>query len=638
MQIEPYNRPAAPIVQPPQPLALNYYASQTDHRDELSFRQILSIIRRRILVIAGVAVAVTGSIWAWTLTRPSIYQSGFQVLIEPAINLNRPQEFLLFGPQSSFDYATQIEVMRSPEMLAPTVKALQRIYPGFSHGELIAGLSISQTLDPDQRPTKILMISYQDQDPEKVKRVLDQLAADYLQYSINLRQVSLQQGVKFVEERLPELRRRVNQLQRALADFRQQYSLLDPESRGAQISGQLNSIETQQQDTEVQLKQAETLYATLQQQVGQRDPAAAIAATSLSESSRYQSLLNQIQQIESQIATESVRFQPSSPNIQALVEKRERLLPLLQQEGLRVLGRNRPAGANGNLTAITLDLNKQLVNTANQIEVLRRRSIVLAETEARLKREFDLVPALARRYTDLQRELKVATDSLNRFLSTREDLQIEASQRALPWQIIVPPVKPSVPISPNVPRNLGVGVAAGLVLGFGAALLAEKLDNVFHTANELKDSTRLPLLGIIPYQKALPKVAVSMQPRLRDSEGQWMAAQTGQSIAVEQAPGADSERRDAYTPSPFTDAFRTVYANLRFLGSDAPVQSIVIGSAVPGDGKSTVAVNLAHAAAAMGQRVLLVDADLRRPQVHSIMGVPNIRGLSNLLFSDLGVE
>ncbi len=643
MQIEPYAQPTMPVVQQPQPLALNYYTSQAYDRDELSFKNLFNIVRRRVLVIAGVAIAVTSAIWAWTLTRPSVYQSGFQILIEPAINLSRPQEFLLFGPQSNFDYATQIEVMRSPEMLAPTVKALQKTYPGFSHGELVTGLSISQVLDPEGRITKILLISYQDGDPDKIERVLEQLSQDYLQYSIQLRQVSLQQGVKFVEERLPELRRRVSQLQQSLESFRQQYSILDPDTRGGQISGQINQIETQRQDTDAQLKQAESLYAVLQRQVGQSDPAAAIAASSLSESSRYQSLLNQIQQIEAQIAAESVRFQPDSPNIEVLMEKRERLLPLLQQEGLRVLGNSSRTDANGNLTAITLDLNKQLVTTANQIEVLRRRNAVLTETEARLKQEFDLVPSLARRYTDLQRELKVATDSLNRFLSTREDLQIEASQRALPWQVIVPPARPGVPISPNVPRNLAMGVAAGLVLGLAAAFLAEKLDNVFHSANELKDSTRLPLLGIIPYQKSPFKVPLITQFRALHGGGQLPPSRSGQAVTLEQPTAAtsspaESDELDAYVPSPFSDAFRTVYANLRFLGSDAPIQSVVIGSAVPADGKSTVAVNLAHAAAAMGQRVLLVDADLRRPQVHGIVGIPNIRGLSNLLFSDINSD
>ncbi|MFB8789859.1 MAG: CpsD/CapB family tyrosine-protein kinase [Potamolinea sp.] len=86
-----------------------------------------------------------------------------------------------------------------------------------------------------------------------------------------------------------------------------------------------------------------------------------------------------------------------------------------------------------------------------------------------------------------------------------------------------------------------------------------------------------------------------------------------------------------YKASPFLESFRSLHTNIRFLGSDTPIHSIVISSGTPADGKSTVAVNLAQAAAAMGQRVLLVDADLRRPQVHKILGLENQDGLSNVI-------
>ena len=85
------------------------------------------------------------------------------------------------------------------------------------------------------------------------------------------------------------------------------------------------------------------------------------------------------------------------------------------------------------------------------------------------------------------------------------------------------------------------------------------------------------------------------------------------------------------------EAFRSLHTNIHFLASDTPISSLVISSAEHGDGKSTVAINLAQAAAAMGQRVLLVDADLRRPQVHTLLGLPNEQGLSNIVFTDLPV-
>ncbi len=91
-------------------------------------------------------------------------------------------------------------------------------------------------------------------------------------------------------------------------------------------------------------------------------------------------------------------------------------------------------------------------------------------------------------------------------------------------------------------------------------------------------------------------------------------------------------------PSVFQEAFRTLNANIRLLNMENPINSLVISSALPGDGKSTVASHLARAAAAMGQRVLLIDADLRCPEIHNMMGLLNDLGLSSVIIDGIPIE
>jgi capsular exopolysaccharide synthesis family protein len=150
--------------------------------------------------------------------------------------------------------------------------------------------------------------------------------------------------------------------------------------------------------------------------------------------------------------------------------------------------------------------------------------------------------------------------------------------------------------------------------------MVERLDNVFHSPDELKDRTKLPLLGVIPYSKQLKEImpAVTLADKMPEPE--------------DAVPKKGNRRQPQwYKASPFLESFRSLHTNIRFLGSDTPIHSIVISSATPGDGKSTVSVHLAQAAAAMGQRVLLVDADLRLPQVHKVLGLDNHIGLSNVI-------
>jgi capsular exopolysaccharide synthesis family protein len=150
-------------------------------------------------------------------------------------------------------------------------------------------------------------------------------------------------------------------------------------------------------------------------------------------------------------------------------------------------------------------------------------------------------------------------------------------------------------------------------------LLAEKMDRVFHSPDELKDSTGLPILGRIPFEKKL----------------KGRTTNPGAENALE----FEFERRSyGYSASPFLEAFRSLHANLHFLTPDHPIRSLAISSAVPGDGKSTTATFLAQAAAAMGQRVLLVDADLRRSQIHVATDLPNVWGLSNVISSEINAD
>ncbi|HAX88723.1 MAG TPA: protein tyrosine kinase [Cyanobacteria bacterium UBA11370] len=603
--------------------------------NDVDLRWLWGIIKRRILVIFGVAIAVTAGVGWWTFHQEPKYEGKFNLLVEPVAEPNKLDQLnqvpgLADANVQTFnlDYDTQIEVLRSPEVLEPFIKQISTKYPDVSYESLIGE---NKLIIRRLKETKILEISYQDTDPKKIQFLLFELAKIYLRYSFQERQSDLSQGIRFVEGQLPELRQRVDKLQEQLQQFRQQYNLLDPEQQAKQLSEQVRTLEQQRLDTQLNLNNARTLYRTLQGQLG-LPTNQAIAASYLSEAPRYQQLLNQLQDVEIKLATESARFLGENPTIERLQEQRRNLLPLLQNEAQQVLGRNL---SNSVLTtdslsspsSLRLDLTGQFVEAANQIQVLEIQQSALALAGNRLNQQVKQMPFIARKYTDLQRELNVATDSLNRFLAARETLQIDAAQKTLPWKLLSKPKEPKEPILPQPEQNLILAAIAGLFLGVGAALLAEQFDNVFRSPEELKDSTRLPLLGVIPFQKEL-KQALAGLTLISHSNGK----------SPEQSISTNGHKSDWYVASPFLEAFRSLHANIRLLGADTPTSSLIISSPRQADGKSTVAAHLAQAAAAMGQRVLLVDADLRRPQIHEYLGLPNPHGLSNVLANEVKLE
>ncbi len=605
-----------------------YTTGLSEDEDKFDLRKILAVARRRLIIIAGVAIAVSSGVASKVLKQVPNYEGKFQLLVGPVSgedqvdkltqSLSQNAGIKVQGP----DYETQIQVLWSPQVISPILKNIQARYPEIDYDTLRSKLAISRLAE-----TKILEVRYQDSDPEKIQFILKELAEGYVKYSQVEQRNSVKQGLEFVNTQTKELQDRVKSLQQKIQELRENYRIVDPETQGTLLTNRISEVVQQRQEAQTQLDESKQLYVELQSQLGQLGvtPDQAIAATALSEGPRYQELLDKLTELDTKIATESARFTEENPIVQRLVEERERLLPLIEKEASTVIG-NSTSGVPSDApslaspSSIRQDLTQKLVETTNQIELLEIRTREIAAAENLLNQQITNLPAIARRYTDYQRDLKVATESLGRFLAVRETLQIEESQKTPPWQKLSEPKQPEAPISPNVPRGLVLSAIAGLLAGAGAGLLAEKLDKVFHSPDELKDSTGLPVLGTIPFTKELK------------------ARRTKPGEATPDPIEFQGRSYGGYSASPLLEAFRSLNANLQFLSPDQPIRSLVLSSSVPADGKSTVATYLAQAAAAMGQRVLLVDADLRRPQVHVRTDLPNVWGLSNVISSEINVD
>ncbi|MBE9061349.1 polysaccharide biosynthesis tyrosine autokinase [cf. Phormidesmis sp. LEGE 11477] len=543
------------------------------------------------------------------LQQEKVFRGQFRMLVEP-VNASDDLSDLtsILATQntrrSGLDYATQVQVLRSPELMEPVLEELQQTYPTLSYPTLLRNLQISR---PGE--TKILEVSYLGSDPVQIQVVLDFLAQTYLEYSLKERQTNLRQGINFVESQLPDLQARVDTLQDQLEAFRRQANFITPETQSGSVTQQAGEIASQRMALNQQQREAEQAFSSLQETSG--------ALATLENAPIYQQLLGEMRAIEVRIAEELTRFEPGSLPIRVLEEQRENILPLLNQEAQRVMSAEQAAAIN-------------------RLEMLAAQNEILEDVEQTGFERLNALPSLIREYTDLQRELEVSTAALTRFRSTQQSLAIEAAQTEIPWQIIEAPTQPKNPISPDLERSLLTGMVISVLLGLGAALLLEKLDNVYHTVDELKAATKLPLLGALPTNQTLK------DSRTPGRSGLAKIADRVSRIP-QSLPSAFGRQSIGYgyggnSDSSFLEALRVLYTNIRMLSSDQPIRSILLSSAQPAEGKSTIAANLAQVATAMGQRVLIVDIDLRKPQVHDRLDIPNEVGLSNLITDSLPLK
>jgi capsular exopolysaccharide synthesis family protein len=596
--------------------SLQFFSPKPSDKPELDLKKIWDVVRRRKFFVGTVATILFTTTMAWSITRKPIYMSTFRILIEPEKNAKMREAHPLIPTDimggSSVNFMTLTQVLKSSRVIQPLYDSLLKDYPTLTLDEFFRGLSVNRI-----RETEILEISYLDQDPNRGLAIAERLSKTYLDYGREVRSRNLQQGIGFVDKQLTELFQRVDQIQGKLEAFRRSNQIVNPEDRAAYLTQLAGGIETEQRSVQAKLAEARGLYAKLRQQVGST-PEAAIAASALSESKTFQALRLQLQEIETQISTMSQRLTPDSPPLQALQQRREGIVEQLQRESQKTLQPTGMQQAAGNLSGALVDLNRQLVVVSNEINALEAKNRSLIASAREVQSGLGTIPALVRQNVNLQRELKVANDSLDRFLASRENLQVEVAQNDQPWQMIATPAQRPAPVFPTIPQTAALGLIGSALLSILAGMLVDKLDDVLYSADDLKQGVKFPLLSVIPFYRNVADLSLPAISSLRHVSASDQITQT---FAVDLSEEA----------AIFREAFRSLYLNISVLNPTNPVHSIVVTSALASDGKSTVSLNMALAAAIMGQRVLIVDADLYRSNVHRKARVSNEQGLSQCL-------
>jgi len=577
-----------------------------DQEGGLQLGRFVAAIRRNVLILVGIATVTASAAVLKAMTDTPVYRADLELLTPPTTLesqiISTLNDDALSSQSEVVDVAiddTKLKILKSPRVMEPIIADIQQRYPEVTYRQVIRNLNIS----PDSTKN-ILTISYTSLDPEQVTYVLEIVSAAYLRYSLENRQNAIFRGIDFVDEQLPVARDRVEQLEEDLEQLRQRANLIDPLVQGEQLSQQAAQFSAEQLDLKVQIRQAQSIYQNLQAELAEGEEFAATSA--LAESGRYQTLLDQLLQLDSQLAEELTLYLEDSPEIEVLEERRANLQPLLEREGQRV--------------------QRQV---ENYILELQDRDRALAITIESLNQQIKGLSTTTREYNNIQRELDIATANLNQFLTKREALRIDAAQRQTPWEILTPPSEPRASVA-DARRNLLLGGVLGLMLGSGVAVLVDRISGKIYTLEELRQATRLPILGTIPHEKLLESgsslaTSLNQLSQLGFGTNLWGAA--------------SQQSHDKYAVnSPFFEAFRILSTNIQLSSPDQQIGSLAISSAIPNMGKSTITFHLAHAMAATGRKVLMVDTDLRRPTLHRLCSVSNDVGLSNYATGEFDLQ
>ncbi|WP_373530608.1 GumC family protein [Nostoc sp.] len=501
---------------------------------------------------------------------------------------------------------TQIEVISSPGLLQQAIDKLQ-LKNKEGNPRNVKALQQSLVLKIIGG-TDVLRITYTSLDPEEAASVVNTVMNIYLENDILTNRSEAAATRQFLAKQLPKTQAAVDNAEVALRIFKQKYRIADlPEETRSAVSI-IGDLDKEINSVQAQLDEVNAQTNELRQKVDLNSQNA-IAVSALSQSPAVQGVLTQLQDIDRQLATERSRFQDDNPIIVNLEARKANLRTLLQQQISQTVGNQTQLPQS--LLQIG-ELRQNLIQSFLQSEIQRfgltKRLSSLYNSRSSYEQRVKILPQLAQNERELQRKIDVAESTYQTLLKKVQELQLVENINTASSRIIAQASVPSRSVSGKKAIVLVIGVTFGLFLATTTVLLLAMRDRSLKTLKEIREVFGYTLLGIVPL--SVKKV----RSRYSDVES------TTQTIAVRDTPHSLT-----------SEMYRMIQANLKFLSSDKVLKTIVVTSAVPKEGKSTVSANLAAAIAQLGRKVLLIDADMRVPSQHHLWQLTNAVGLSEVL-------
>ena len=579
-----------------------------------TLREYMRVLIKRkwmvISVIAGIFLIVAVA----SLRQTPIYEAVGQIVVNKAdsnlITFKDSVPVVDYYDQSDLD--TEVRILQSDLMALQVIRQLNLDKrPEFGGSDRTQANLVADPLQSDSNRTSALLgsfrgnlkvtlipntrvmeIHYSSTDPQLAASAVNTLAATYVEQNFKTKFESTMQASDWLSKQLVDLQMKVETSQEKLVRYQKEHEILGTDEKQNIITAKLDELNKEMTVAESDRMQKEAVY----RQTESNDPVA-IAAAIISDSPTggtgtglLDKLHDQQASLRIQVAELSTQFGPSYPKVEQLDNQIKEIDHQLQLE-----------------TSKAVDHLKQRYLAALQRETMLRAAFDKQKQEANKLNESAIEYSILKRDVDSNRTLYEG------LLEKLKEAGVTAGLRSNNFRIINEARVPSSPSEPNIPRNLSFALVLGVISGIGLAFMLENMDNTVRTPEQAQIISGLPSLGMIPLGSKSVHGA------------------SGKRLALTPAKEVVETVTQIRPQSQMAESYRALRTSLLLSNLGAPPKVIMVTSARPQEGKTTTSINTAIVLAQKGVRVLLVDADLRRPSVHKALGMGPRSGLSNVL-------
>ncbi len=578
---------------------------------------LLRAVLKRWPIVAACALLATGMSLLYTKSVPKVFESGAMLEFDP--DVVRPmadKTDSLRGWAGYFDnreyYETQYKVMTSERVMSAVVRDLGlQSDPDFLGSKPATPLPLDDTaallrsrvrIEP-VKSSRLVWIKVEDTNPKQARRLADAVSRTYINQNLEKSISATGEAVVWLSGQLDHFKNELEQNENSLHDFKKRNDL--PSSTLEEVSKMIR-LEMQAYDSS--LTATRTRKQELLARVGElakvtpdnpdQVPASELLGNAFLNTLRtgYQTAVRERRELIAEGKGEN------HPQVRKVDEKVAETRRDLLEEIRNIQG------------AITRDLaviERQEQGEAALYETARKKAVELNLKELEYHRLDRLRAQNEKLYGALLEQMKEA--DLARMMNVNNIRLIDAAQ------------EPKAPIRPNMTTNVGIGFILGIFLGLGLVLVREQLDSSIKSPEDFEERLQITFLGLLPEVTEEDDKANGKKRRIvprRPIVGDFPPE-----LIVHERP-----------LSGIAEAARTLRTNLMFMNPDKPYRKLLVTSAAPAEGKTTVACSIAISLAQGGQKVCIIDCDLRRPRLHRIFDRVGDTGLTNLLVGDATLD
>ena len=571
---------------------------------EVGLAEIFRIFSRRKWIILGSVAAALVFTWLYTAHLPRIYTATTRV----DIGLNQANSIQL-GSASQLEAVsdqklqTQLGILKSQSLAWDVIRRLH-LYadPDFmQHHPFPAGqdperipdgvrvsltsLFVNSLTVQFERGTEIVQLQYRSTSPALAARIANEIAESYIDRNFQSKYQTTLKATTWLNGQLDGLRKSVLEADQKFAQFQQQTGLLQTDETHNPNLDKLLQLNVALGNAQAQRILKEELYrASASVDPDQLLPAGTFPA--------LQSLRTQKATLDGEYASLSAKYGDAYPRVTQIKNQ------ILQVE--KTIG-------------------KEAARAKSQIEVEYQTALSnersLSSAVDHQKQAIFALNQTALQYTILQRQVFSSRALYEDLVRKLQEAGITSGLNADAISVVDQAMPPIVPSGPRKTLNMEVGFVIGLLMGLGIAVLLEILNSAIQTPEDIATNSGLPTLAFVPHAEGGMKAVQRFAEKRVDPSQRRLAFRITEDVR-----------------SKFAEAFRVLRSNLLLSSAGAPPKVLLVCSSWPNEGKSTTTSNLAAVLAQMGKRVLLVDADLRRPSLQRYFSVPPTAiGLSEIL-------